>query len=370
MSKLDETQYMSDGYPAKEPAYYKSEEDYDAAPLSDERMAAADFNQARASQIRLARAVGPRSLLAAYASSPRTHAYVQGGELDYNGVHYTVPTAGAMELTLDATNYIYLNLETRTIGVVTSGFAASGPYMPMAEMTCDSEGVLLDEDGDPIVNDRRPAFSWTRSGVTQLSGGTGIDIGGEESRPTVTNTGVTDLIAGEGIGVSEDDGTYTVTDTAGAVTETRSVWPRYPNGIETGFGDGDAGGTILYNHDSTARANYVQHKEAGGSEKNYSVMLEFVLPQTFTGWGDGGIEIQAWRDHASANGTMYVYRQNSETPVASVSCAPAVSTWTGYGIAVASLGSWSAGDIVRVRLKLASKDGKMMRFSRIDFNIE
>lgn len=128
-----------------------------------------------------------------------------------NGSGITVTPAGAV------TN-VATNLTSGTgISITPSGVNTSQQIA--------NTGVTSVTGGTGItVSSSTGATTLTNTGVTSVTAGTGISASSSTGATTLTNTGVTSLVAGSGITLSGSTGAVTVTATAAAPPSWHQVW--------------------------------------------------------------------------------------------------------------------------------------------------
>ncbi len=141
-------------------------------------------------------------------------------------------------------------------------------------------------------------------------------------------------------------------------------------GAASGNNTGDK--SINYEVVSDAAKIFYEFTSSETSLQDYYVLLMFTLPDWFGSWAaenalqvefrtESGISINCHVD-------VYIYKSGSADQVAS-SEANANTSWSTITIDDSSLGSWAAGDIIEIYLKLESRNDYYARVSKITFNI-
>lgn len=124
--------------------------------------------------------------------------------------------------------------------------------------------------------------------------------------------------------------------------------------------------------DSNATKIFYEFTSAETSLQDYYVCLLFTLPDWFGSWAsENALQIE-FRSESNisinCHVDIYVYKSGSADQVAS-STDNANVAWSTITIDDSSLGSWAAGDIIEIWLKLETRNDYYARVGKITFNI-
>lgn len=122
---------------------------------------------------------------------------------------------------------------------------------------------------------------------------------------------------------------------------------------------------------SNTGRNYIEGTSSETSLQNTYLAVKFTIPDIFDAWAtSNAIQI----DFVSESGVsinchldVHIYKAGTEAEVAN-STANANTSWTTISIDDSSLGSWSAGDVMEMYLKLESRNDYYVRVGKIKFN--
>jgi len=161
-------------------------------------------------------------------------------------------------------------------------------------------------------------------------------------------------------------------------TRFKEFHPEYPGAVWTTSlrGTAASGNNIVDCSTDQDVVSYVarNYYEATSSEtslQDYYVAFRFTLPEDFDAWAtSNAIQI----DYKTESGTyinchadLYIYKSGSSTLTAS--SENNVSTdWSSISIDDSALGSWSAGDVMEIYLKLETRSDYYVRVGKIRFN--
>lgn len=343
--RLNESDYP-DGFPSKVPKYEAADTSRDSALGRELYSQGGDWNQFLANQQRVARTSGPRGHFAVYPGSTIARVNVNGGAFLLDGVHYTVAPRD-LSLYMAATNYVYLDGDSRAIGVVTSGFPEG--CVALAEIVTDADGMLVDDDLDPVITDKRPAYIWRQGGVRSVAVTGGLHQEGEDPLGIV-NDGVLLIEAGSGIAIDHGTGDVTISGAAPGGINMASVWPEYPNAVDTGvsgnevfaIGEHSGHGAAIFSIDGDAEVeewgdiNYYFHQR---------------IPANFNGWETIAIEIDHYFDWPEIEDlNVYIFKGTSFVYFAGMDEGAWI--WGTHQVSAEDLGEWEAGDIMTIRFSL------------------
>ena len=123
---------------------------------------------------------------------------------------------------------------------------------------------------------------------------------------------------------------------------------------------------------SDATKTFYEFTSSETSLQDYYVCLLFTLPDWFGTWAeDNALQIE-FRSESNisinCHVDVYIYKSGSADQVAS-SEANANVDWSTITIDDSSLGSWAAGDIIEIYIKLETRNDYYARIGRITFNI-
>lgn len=133
--------------------------------------------------------------------------------------------------------------------------------------------------------------------------------------------------------------------------------------------------TITINTDVDVVSYIGRHYYEGTSSQlslqDYYVAVRFTLPIDFGSWASSNaIQIEYKTGSALSSDChidAYIYKSGSGSVI--VSSENNVNlNWSNIGISGASLGSWSAGDIIEMYLKLESRNNNAVKIGKIAFN--
>ena len=117
--------------------------------------------------------------------------------------------------------------------------------------------------------------------------------------------------------------------------------------------------------------NYYEATSSETSLQDYYVGLRYTLPEDFDAWASSNaIQIEyKTESEVSLNShvDVYVYKSGTATLVSS-SENNSSTAWSTIVIDDSALGSWSAGDIIEIYLKLETRNDYYARVGKISFN--
>jgi len=158
----------------------------------------------------------------------------------------------------------------------------------------------------------------------------------------------------------------------------REIHPHYPGEMETlslrgAAASGQNTGTRSQGIDvvSYVERHYHQFESSETGLQDVYVAVRFTLPEDFTAWAtSNAIQIE----YRTESGTSvnchvdsYIYKSGAASLVAS-SENNANTSWSTIVIDDSVLGSWSAGDIMEIYLKLETRTDYYARVGKIRFN--
>lgn len=144
--------------------------------------------------------------------------------------------------------------------------------------------------------------------------------------------------------------------------------------LRGGAASGNNGGNKSVNYEvvSNAAKVFYEFTSSETSLQDYYVLLLLTLPDWFGSWdSENALQIEfRTESNTSINChvDVYVYKSGSADQVAS-SEANANVDWSTITIDDSSLGSWAAGDIIEIYLKLETRNDYYARVGKITFNI-
>jgi hypothetical protein len=161
-------------------------------------------------------------------------------------------------------------------------------------------------------------------------------------------------------------------------TRFRELHPEYPGAVWTtslrgaspsgsNMVDRSAGQDVV----SYVARNYYEATSSETSLQDYYVALRFTLPEDFNAWAlSNAIQVE----YRTESGTsinchvdFYIYKSGTASLVTS-SENNASTAWSTIAIDDSALGSWSAGDIVEIYLKLETRSDYYARVGKVRFN--
>jgi hypothetical protein len=154
--------------------------------------------------------------------------------------------------------------------------------------------------------------------------------------------------------------------------------PEYPGGVWTpslrgAAPSGNNTGTASLGSDvvSYVNYNYYEFTSSEGSLQDYYVAIRWTIPPDFSAWAESNAVQIALKTESATSGNchvdVYIYKSGTAEQVAS-SENNASTTWAIITIDDSALGSWSAGDVMEMFIKLESQNSYYARSGRIRFN--
>jgi len=156
------------------------------------------------------------------------------------------------------------------------------------------------------------------------------------------------------------------------------IHPEYPGGLWTtslrgaapsgnNTGDRNTGIDVV----SYVERHYYEFKSAELSLQDYYVALRLTLPENFSSWATSNaiqIEYKTGSDVPSnSHVDAYVYKSGTAALVASSENNVSTS-WSTITIDDSALGSWSAGDILELYIKLETRNNNVARAGSVKLN--
>lgn len=122
---------------------------------------------------------------------------------------------------------------------------------------------------------------------------------------------------------------------------------------------------------SNTGRNYIEGTSAETSLQNTYLAVKFTIPDIFDAWAtSNAIQIQFISESAlsiNCHIDVDIYKAGTAAVVAQ-STANASTTWSTITIDDSDLGSWSAGDVMEMYIKLESRNDCYVRVGPIKFN--
>lgn len=154
--------------------------------------------------------------------------------------------------------------------------------------------------------------------------------------------------------------------------------PEYPGAVVTlslrgAAPSGNNTGTHNTDQDvvSYVARNYYEFSSSETSLQDEYIALRFTLPEDFTAWAStNAIQIEYRTESGTSINShvdVYVYKSGTATVVAS-SENNASTAWSTIVIDDSALGSWSAGDIMEIYLKLETRNNYYARVGKTSFS--
>lgn len=158
----------------------------------------------------------------------------------------------------------------------------------------------------------------------------------------------------------------------------RQIFPKYPGEVETLSlrGAAASGSNTITRSSGEDVVSYVarHYHEATSSEVSLQdgyIAIRFTLPEEFTAWATANaIQIEYKTESGTSTNChvdVYIYKSGTAAQVAS-SENNANTTWSTLTIDDSALGSWSAGDIMEIYLKLETRSDFYARVGGITLN--
>lgn len=131
-------------------------------------------------------------------------------------------------------------------------------------------------------------------------------------------------------------------------------------------------GTMTSSYDMTNRMNYYKWTTSQSTNQNYDVVVQVPLPSDFDGWDtDTPIAISTYTS-STIDGTISLTLLDSanDTQCDDVDVTPGSNTtWAQAGAGCnLSIGTYSAGDYITLRIRMQSPNGGDVRIGKIDLN--
>jgi len=157
-----------------------------------------------------------------------------------------------------------------------------------------------------------------------------------------------------------------------------TLHPIYPGGLITNSlrGAGASGNNNITVTNVVDVVSYVGRHAYAGSSAQTSLMdtyiaLRFTLPIDFGAWATtNAIQIEYKTDSVLSTDChvdVYLYKSGNGNIITNSENSVNVN-WSNISLSAASLGSWSAGDIIELYLKLESRNSNAARIGRIVFS--
>ncbi len=117
--------------------------------------------------------------------------------------------------------------------------------------------------------------------------------------------------------------------------------------------------------------HYIEGNSAEATLQDTYIAVNITLPKDFTTWAtSNAIQVQYITENISTTNCkvdLYAYKTGTAGVIAS-SIDNASITWSNITIDDSSLGSWSAGDVLELYIKLSSKSNYYARIGKISLN--
>ncbi|MFA5389192.1 MAG: DUF2793 domain-containing protein [Candidatus Omnitrophota bacterium] len=182
----------------------------------------------------------------------------------------------------------------------------------------------------------------------------------------IATTGVIDLsrLAPELLTQVEGDARY-LTPVKAVIT------PEYQNGIVYGDGSNNSGTIAVKNTSDSNRRNYYEWSSRNATLQDYMITVRYELPADFAGWAMANAIKLAYvtgTGNSVDNKTdVNIYKAGTADNIFS-SLTNVSDSWAEITIDDSSLGSWSAGDILIIEIKVYSKNSNFTRTGDITLN--
>ena len=153
--------------------------------------------------------------------------------------------------------------------------------------------------------------------------------------------------------------------------------PAYPGAIWTSSlrgspvsGNNEVGRSLGQDVVSYVARNYYECVSGEVVLQDYYIALRFTLPEDFVAWADGNAILVEYRTESgtyiNSHVDLYIYKSGVATLISSNE-NNANTDWSVISIDDSALGSWSAGDIVEIYLKLETRSWYYARVGKIRF---
>ena len=185
-----------------------------------------------------------------------------------------------------------------------TGISVTGPN---GNLTVANTGVTALAGGTGLgVSASTGAVTLSNTGVTALTGGTGLGVSASTGAVTLSNTGVTAITAGAGIGISGSTGNVTISSSIAGVISVSN------GGNGSGIDIGGTGTNPTVSTNLTSTSNGGIHIVPSGSNSSISLGFDpslYTPPTIFITCngtnGGGAINSGAWPPSGASSGQYY-----------------------------------------------------------------